>query len=71
MLAKFCDTTQFQPRNGKTIEADFINPGKRKALYLKILQELREIGCVVRRERAALARELRNGPTHLSRISDQ
>lgn len=63
--------TQFQPRNGKTIEADFINPGKRKGLYLKTFQELRELGRVVRRERAALAGDLRNDHTHFSRISDQ
>ena len=45
-------TTQFQPRNGQTIETDFDSPGKSKDLYLKILQELREFGKSVRDSRA-------------------
>jgi len=42
--------TQFQPRIG-TIETSFRDGGKRKALYLKILEELRELGNSIRAKR--------------------
>jgi hypothetical protein len=42
--------TQFQPRRG-TIETSFKDGGKRKALYLKILQELRGLGNEIRAKR--------------------
>ena len=36
--------TQFEPRDGRTIERDFKDKGNRDQLYLSILQQLREIG---------------------------
>ena len=34
---------QSQPRDGKTVESDYGDPGQRKALFLTILQELRAV----------------------------
>lgn len=36
-------STQFEPREGKSIERDFGNKGKRDELFLKIFEQLREI----------------------------
>jgi|GEM_PF-2590847 len=36
--------TQFEPRDGKTVERDFKDKGNRDQLYLSVLQQLREIG---------------------------
>lgn len=44
-------STQFLPRGGKTIETNYANPGKRKELFLKILEELRELGRNIRKNR--------------------
>ncbi|AYL97325.1 TIR domain-containing protein [Mucilaginibacter celer] len=35
--------TQFEPREGMSIEVDFINKGQREQLYLTILQQLRKL----------------------------
>lgn len=43
--------TRFQPRSG-SIETSFKDVGKRKALYLEILHELRELGNSIRASRA-------------------
>ena len=36
--------TQFEPRDGKTIETDYKDRGKRDGLFLKILERLRALG---------------------------
>jgi hypothetical protein len=43
--------TQFQPRLGATIETHYTDAGKRKQLYLEILEELRTIGKQIRASR--------------------
>jgi hypothetical protein len=40
--------TQFQPGQGRTVESDYAEPGKRKQLYLEILEELRVMGQRIR-----------------------
>lgn len=40
--------TQFWPRDGQTIESDYRDKADRDALYLAILQDLREIGKTIR-----------------------
>ena len=49
-------TTQLEPRDGRTIEGNFNDPGRRKGLYLAILAQLREIGRDIRRSRQATQR---------------
>jgi hypothetical protein len=41
-------STQFEPREGRTIEGDYRERGSRDALYLLILKQLREIGRRIR-----------------------
>jgi len=43
--------TQFEPRGGKSIEADYKDRGSREALYLQILQQLRTITQAIQHRR--------------------
>lgn len=45
-------STQFEPRDGKTLETDYTQRGARDQLYLQILEQLRMIGKAIRRRRA-------------------
>lgn len=46
--------TQFEPRGGQTIEGDYDAPGKRKEIYLRILEQLRALGAKIRARRGSL-----------------
>jgi hypothetical protein len=45
---RWISSTQFEPRGGKTIEADFKDRGNREALYLSILNQLRSLAQAIR-----------------------
>jgi hypothetical protein len=44
--------TQFQPRNGKTVEGSYRTRAARDGLFLTILEELRQLGSEIRHARA-------------------
>jgi hypothetical protein len=41
-------STQFEPRDGRTLETDYRDRGSREGVYLRILEQLRAIGDRVR-----------------------
>ena len=54
--------TQFQPRDGKTVEDNYRTQAAREGMYLTILQELREIGSDLRKSRTAAPPVLLDSP---------